>query len=512
MVCPICDVESNNNHSCSNCNWEFIYFSEEPTYQQKIEYNEMMFLYAKNIAEFLIQQNEPYDFFVAKALTFKPDIDLYLALINFYVEKQEFDFALKLALESLKLTPCPMAYFAVAACYATLGQYTTALEYAKKAIEFDPTLPMDYIFGNIYRGLNQQNKAIEHYEKYLLLNPNDADIKKYIKDSKIQVNTSNKIQDDKIQKVNTVQVEEVAKKEEIIKLTPGILNKDMFENTLEYENRVNNLGYVLIGYGKFANYDSDKQILEVYINIDKELINYFDESVRKTLCVPSQKLKTKINQNNAKKLHTESSLKIISKIKMVNKKFTIIDILLNEHNFFNEYSPLLKEEEEEQRFKENFMKNIPKTWIDPFGVEWEIVLGEEKMTLVDALGKYRHGFYKNLDSYDWGIIDNYEESLLVSLKNCNTKESKYILEYINNKNEEIWLGLFHVTQYMGSDYVKGWSYSPKKGNLSCYMCCETDVKSLDSSKLNKVRRCRMTKINNNDKEKSSKSFFSKIFG
>lgn len=62
MVCPICDVESNNNHSCSNCNWEFIYFSEEPTYQQKIEYNEMMFLYAKNIAEFLIQQNEPYDF------------------------------------------------------------------------------------------------------------------------------------------------------------------------------------------------------------------------------------------------------------------------------------------------------------------------------------------------------------------------------------------------------------------------------------------------------------------
>lgn len=273
MVCPICDVESDNNHSCSNCNWEFIYFSEEPTYQQKIEYNEMMFSYAKNIAEFLIQQNEPYDFFVAKALTFKPDIDLYLALINFYVEKQEFDFALELALESLKLTPCPMAYFGVAACYVTLGQYTTALEYAKKAIEFDPTLPMDYVFGNIYRGLNQQNKAIEYYEKYLLLNPNDADIKKYIKDSKIQVNTSNKIQDDKIQKVNTVQVQEVAKKETLVRNDDYLL-KNMFETMEEYKKRVDNF-VLIIGTGYLKEYYADKEVFEVQLALKSDLVAKF---------------------------------------------------------------------------------------------------------------------------------------------------------------------------------------------------------------------------------------------
>jgi tetratricopeptide (TPR) repeat protein len=332
MVCPICDVESDNNHSCSNCNWEFIYFSEEPTYQQKIEYNEMMFLYAKNIAEFLIQQNEPYDFFVAKALTFKPDIDLYLALINFYVEKQEFDFALELALESLKLTPCPMAYFAVAACYATLGQYTTALEYAKKAIEFDPTLPMDYIFGNIYRGLNQQNKAIEHYEKYLLtINPNDEDIKKYVKDSKAQVNPSNKIQDDKIQKVNTVQVEEVPKKEEIIKLTPKILEKNQFETDEEFRNKINNLGWVEIGEAELIEYNTETNIFNIKCNVYKDLENVIPTWFKEYFTI------LKMDRDKAKNLYTISKKHPILLKLILNQdnKVNIKDIKIVEINCYN---------------------------------------------------------------------------------------------------------------------------------------------------------------------------------
>lgn len=488
MVCPICDTQSDNNRNCSNCNWEFVYFSEEPTFQQKKEYNEKMFLYAKDIAGYLMQQNEPYDFFVAKALTFKPDIDLYLTLINFYVEKQEFDFALELALESLKLTPCPMAYLGVAACYTASGQYTTALEYAKKAIEFDPTLPMDYIFGNIYRGLNQQNKAIEHYEKYLLtINPNDEDIKKYIKDTKAQVNTAYKTQDNQTQK------------EEIIKLTPKILEKGMFENTSEYINRINNLAYVFIGYAKFGNYDADKQILEFDINIDKELINYFNEAVKKTLCHPSQKFKTKINQNNAKKLYHESSLKIISKIKIVDKKFTIIDILLNEHNFFREYNPLLKKEEDEQRFKENFMKNIPKTWIysmnEETDIEWEIILDEESITLEESISKYT--CKTDEDFYKWFIVyDN--ESLISQLKNSTTRESKYILEYIYQKNEVIWA---YGRRNNGNYNENGWTFTPR------YLITRNE----NPLGRYKVRRCRYIKKNNNTKQNSTKSFFSKIF-
>lgn len=332
MVCPICDTQSVNNRNCSNCNWEFVYFSEEPTFQQRKEYNEKMFLYAKDIAGYLMQQNEPYDFFVAKALTFKPDIDLYLVLINFYVEIQNFDFALELALESLKLTPCPMAYFAVAACYATLGQYTTALEYAKKAIEFDPTLPMDYIFGNIYRGLNQQNKAIEHYEKYLLtINPNDEDIKKYIKDYKAQVNTSYKIQDNQTQKINTVQVQEVVKREEIIKLTPEILKKNQFDTDEEFRNKINNLGWVQVGEVELIEYNTETNIFNIKCNVYRDLENVIPTWYKEYFTV------LKMDRDKAKNLYSISKKHpiLVKLILNQDNKVNIKDIKIVEINCYN---------------------------------------------------------------------------------------------------------------------------------------------------------------------------------
>ena len=38
MLCPACENESANTQQCTNCGWEFVYFTQEPTQREQDEY------------------------------------------------------------------------------------------------------------------------------------------------------------------------------------------------------------------------------------------------------------------------------------------------------------------------------------------------------------------------------------------------------------------------------------------------------------------------------------------
>lgn len=346
MVCPICDTKSNNSQSCLSCGWEFVYFSEEPTSKQLVEYNEMMYLYAKEITSILVQNNEPFEFFALKALSFKNDIDIYSLLIDLYIQNNQYDTALNFALECLELMPCATAYACVSLSYLHLDQYTVALDYAKKTIQSDPTYPMDSVFGDIYRCLNQPILAIQYYNKYLKLNPNDNNTKEYVNNMQIQLDSVNKIQENKSPTIqqNTPPSKEnpVKNKEVVIKLTSSMLQKNQFETNKEYEDRIRDLGEVEIGNVSLWGYKTDTELFntkcEIHYNlgITSSLLQYATN--------------VKIPRNDAKNIYERSpTQKLIAKLKIINGKYEIIDLSVCGYSFFELAKDRKAQKEEEVR-------------------------------------------------------------------------------------------------------------------------------------------------------------------
>jgi len=367
MLCPVCENESENTQQCTNCGWNFVYFTEEPSEQEQNEYT-------------LLLQNYR--------------TDLFYNLAQQYYQNKQYEETIECCLVSCehKMFENPLALLALT--YKDLGNTEKALEYA-----------------NISLTINQDNEMA-----------------KQIFD---ELNSSSNHQD------------------EIIKLTPEILEKDIFETTEQYADRIKNLGYVEIGMADLEGYDADSKLLGFSVNVYPNL--------KEKIFVPSSKGIWHINleANDAKKLYSKKNIMLIAKIEVIDSVFKIVDIKIEKYSFkekIDKYHLACdlefqnKKEKKIQRKKEEqgkliqrqqeekeFENSIPATWIDKkTKLEWQIKISAAKHEQMELI----HGISGWDGKDEWYIPTKFEiEIFYEHIKSSDEN----IFIYIKRQNESVLL-------------------------------------------------------------------------
>ena len=245
-----------------------------------------------------------------------------------------------------------------------------------------------------------------------------------------EINPNNESTQQLLSELNSKEIEA----KEIIKLTPEILEKNMFEKTEQHQERIKSLGYVEIGTVELENYDADSQKLKFKIEIDWDLKEIdFDNNLNGEI------YEINITAINAKELYTNNDVKLIVKIEIIDNKIKFLDIKIDKYSFIkelttyqNEIKKKIKQEkiQREERAKyENIKKNIPSTWIDQIsGREW---------TIKKFAGTYSSDdVYYNSKQFTGWLLPTYSvfNELLENL-NSNVLLEKVILEYILEDNK-----------------------------------------------------------------------------
>ena len=112
MKCPVCEDESTNTHKCTNCGWEFVNFTEEPTIEEQNEYTQLLNNYRT---------------------------ELYFALAVQYYDNKQYEEVIECCRISCEhqLFENPLALMASA--YFELGNKEEALSFAHMALEINST-------------------------------------------------------------------------------------------------------------------------------------------------------------------------------------------------------------------------------------------------------------------------------------------------------------------------------------------------------------------------------------
>ena len=283
MLCPACENESKNTQQCTNCGWQFVYFTQEPSVQEQNEYT-------------LLLQNYRTEF--------------WFNIAQQYYQNKQYEEAIQSCFISCEhqMYENPLALLALT--YKELDNIEEALKYANMSLE-----------------INSNNKMAKQVLDELNMSSNQQD--------------------------------------KIIKLTPEILEKDMFETSDEYKARIKNLNIVTIGTVSLLNYDINSETFniecKIYENISWRLKQYSLFSN-----IEEFAKKVKIPRDKAKIIHhigREHNLN--AKIEILDTQPDIVDILVDRYSFFNEYDKERQnaadfekqlEEEEERQSKEQEQK------------------------------------------------------------------------------------------------------------------------------------------------------------
>ena len=137
---------------------------------------------------------------------------------------------------------------------------------------------------------------------------------------------------------------------EIIKLTPTLLKKDMFETTEEWENRILNLSYITIGTVSFSNYEADKQDLTFKIFL------YNNTNIVFSPLISMDKYTMKLSATKAKEVKTAGILDLVVKIKNIKyyknscHVIEIEDISFDKYCIFNIFAEIEKNKLEKVQY------------------------------------------------------------------------------------------------------------------------------------------------------------------
>ena len=189
----------------------------------------------------------------------------------------------------------------------------------------------------------------------------------------IEINSNNEMARELLTELST----EPEKTKKIITLTPEILEKDMFETTEEYQDRIKNLGYVEIGIVNLINYDADKR--ELKFNLDIERISGYEFDTSIDLIYNEHTYTIIINPSDAQNLYLSKNPIVTAKIDMRESNISILDIKVDKYSFYNE---LEKQNEENEQRKNSIkekneilmqsFKNLPEIWFDEItNLEWQ---------------------------------------------------------------------------------------------------------------------------------------------
>lgn len=256
----------------------------------------------------------------------------------------------------------------------------------------------------------------------------------------LEINSNNEMAKQVLAELNISPTQQ----DEIIKLTPEVLKKDMFETTEQHADRIKNLGYVEIGIIGLKGYDADNQKLKFSTSVNKDLANIvFINKPNETVTY-----EINIHPDVARKLYIKETLPLIVSLEIIDSKMTLTDMTIDKYSFFKEHTEDLKKQkqrdktnqevkeqeikrqqkykekeiERQKREKDQFNKSInefPEIWTD-IGrrIEW-------KTTSM-----------KNKTIAGWNGADGWTmQRLKERLLELNTDDSKIFLKIIQNENE-----------------------------------------------------------------------------
>jgi len=140
MLCPACENESTNTQKCTNCGWEFVNFTEEPTIEEQNEYTQLLNNYRT---------------------------ELYFALAVQYYDNKQYEEVIECCRISCEhqLFENPLALMASA--YLELGNKEEALSFANMALSINPQnefslIVLDNLNGTETNILKKCNKGFNN--------------------------------------------------------------------------------------------------------------------------------------------------------------------------------------------------------------------------------------------------------------------------------------------------------------------------------------------------------------
>ena len=367
MLCPACENESINTQKCTNCEWEFVNFTEEPTQEEQNQYNILLSSYRT---------------------------ELFWNLAVRYFDNKQYEEVIECCRISCEHQLFENPLGLMASAYLEIGNKEEALNFANMSLNINPK---------------------NEFALFVL---------------------------DDLNECETIT-------EEIKKLMPELLEQDMFETTEEFNHRINNLGYLQIGYIELLDYNADNELLK--FRIDKKIDNFSKGFLKIDL---NHLFEISLSRKEAKILFdfNEKIVPLVCMLTIKNINIEMIDIKIDKYSFYNIYLELsnkyildlknkqiqeekkkILEDEEKQKIEE-YIKNLPSTWIDKKeSLEWKI-----KTTGKKSLGDLVRS--STSIPNDWNIPTFKQMTTLIkNLQAEQALESKAFLELIYQECEAVWV-------------------------------------------------------------------------
>ncbi len=172
-----------------------------------------------------------------------------------------------------------------------------------------------------YKELGNMEEVLKYLSIAIEINPDNEFVNKLIAEENIQPK----------------------EQKEIIKITPKMLEKDMFETSEEQVDRINNLGYVEIGTVLLKDYDADKQKLKFIPTVNKSL----EEMISPCR---GNIFEISLEQKKAKELYGHKQVPLLATLHMKNEQADYIDIKVDNYSFISEF--LKYEQSRNEKLKE----------------------------------------------------------------------------------------------------------------------------------------------------------------
>jgi len=238
--------------------------------------------------------------------------------------------------------------------------------------------------------------------------------------------------------------------ETITLFSPDILEKDMFETTQEYQERVNNLGWLEVGEVTLNSYDADTEMFTISLSLNKAL--------KKFVNIMALEMIIRIKKKNAKQLFSISNKhKLIAKIKFSNS-----DLKFKKMKF-------------DQYFLNTQDNDFKRIWIDPVTtLMWEIK--QSKYKKYDWNEAFEYAKELNTKNYggfkDWRLpsVEDFKTILTnVKYKTNNTiKIKKSFLDdsyWTSSESRTLFWG--SAIQFYSTDYCFVENHKQIKNSVRC---------------------------------------------
>jgi len=277
MLCPACENESENTQQCTNCGWQFVYFTQEPSEKEQNEYTILLQNYRT---------------------------ELYWTLAAQYYDNKQYEEAIECCKISCEHNLFENPLGLMASAYLQLGCKTEALSFANMALNINPNNEFSLlVLKNLNRAVSSRS---ENFEKEFNLDSMQQLTTKILKKGMFETTEEYK---QKIENIGYIRIGTIVFKD---------YNPDTQELTfIPYYDYDDN---GIKDYDGFTHNHYDGTSQDDY-NIDFDL--NISGVIQHTQMIPSK----------AQKVYENA--KLIARITIERNSIKIVDIMVNNNSFLN---------------------------------------------------------------------------------------------------------------------------------------------------------------------------------